>query len=170
MNSEVKIWIEKLSLTPYPEGGYYRESYRSSQIIPGNVYVPPRSENRVSATSIYFLLEGDQHSSWHRLNSDEIWYFHSGTTVIIHTFSQEGKYCRFFLDNQLQPNHYPQILISAGTIFGAELLDNSQYALMGCMVTPGFDFTDFSIISHQELLIKYPNLSTIILKLRIKEE
>lgn len=163
-------WIEKLGLQPHPEGGNFREIYRSAQIFPGSQCVPARKTSRCSATSIYFLLKEKQVSTWHRLKSDEIWYFHQGSTVIIHTFSQGVGYQRFRLDNSPLPDHFPQVVIPAHTIFGAEMEDKKSYGLVGCVVSPGFEFEDFELIKSEELVENFPKYRAIINKLRPNAE
>lgn len=146
-------WIRKLQLQEHPEGGYYSEVYRNSKKIN---FV---SGARNFATSIYFLLKGDQISHFHQLFSDELWYFHAGSEVTVHKLFN-GKYeqNKLGLDNESDP----QIIIKAGTIFAAEVMDKSSFSLMGCMVNPGFDFDDFRLIKKKELINKYPNHEILI--------
>lgn len=165
MSMKIQDIINKLKLEPHPEGGYYRENYRSTQIIPGYAWLPTRSGPRVSVTSIYFLLETDQVSKWHRLKSDELWYYHMGEPVLIHTFNHQGEYKALTLGINLDLHQKPQVLLTAGTYFGAELLEKTSFSLIGCMVTPGFEFADFELITIEKLKKLTSNHSEIIERL-----
>lgn len=147
-------WIQKLKLTQHPEGGYYRETYRSQEKVRTKVGI------RSSATSIYFLLEGENISHFHQLTSDELWYYHHGSSTIIHMIDQDGNYNT----EKLGRDHDTalQILIPAGVIFAAEVEDKKSYALMGCVVSPGFDFADFKLYAKNELLALHPEHEAII--------
>lgn len=157
--------IKNLKLEPHPEGGYYREIYRSTQVIPGDSWIPRRSSPRVSATSIYFLLNKSQVSKWHRLKSDELWFYHSGNPILIHTFNHQGEYHAVHLGMDLLQGQRPQVLIPAGTIFGAELMDKQSYSLIGCLVSPGFEFSDFELVSPNQIEKINSELSPLIRRL-----
>lgn len=152
MNEIIQKMITKLELDPHPEGGYFKEIYRSSQVISGELWTPNRDSNRNSATSIYFLLEGNQVSKWHQLKSDELWYFHTGCSVHLHMFDLDGKYLLKRLGIDIFGGDEPQIIIPKGYIFAAELQTKERsFALMGCMVSPGFEFSDFKMMTFQEM-------------------
>jgi predicted cupin superfamily sugar epimerase len=91
MNNKAKKYIQKLQLKSHPEGGYYKEIYRAGELILPD-HLPKRyKESRAFSTSIYFLLEGNQFSSFHRLKSDELWHFYDGSTLIIYTIDEKGE-------------------------------------------------------------------------------
>ncbi len=117
-----KYWIEKLDMKPHPEGGYYRESFKSPAQI-----TSPEGNTRSTATSIYYLLESGDRSHFHRLGADEVWYFHAGDPADIHFISPEGKYYveRIGLEDHLQ------VVIPKGHLFGATLPEGSGYILVG---------------------------------------
>jgi predicted cupin superfamily sugar epimerase len=160
-----KELIEKLDLIPHPEGGYYKEEYRSSEKIDEKSLPNRYNGNRSFATSIYFLLENDQFSAFHKLRSDEIWHFYSGSPVLIHQININGKYNSKVLGMNISNEEKPQIIISRGNWFGAEIIDKKKYSLVGCTVSPGFDFNDFEIGDREKLLTLFPAHKEIITQL-----
>lgn len=158
MNEANKI-IELLKLEAHPEGGYFREVYRSKHTTDIS-----KTQQRNLATSIFFLLSGKQISALHRLKTDEIWYFHLGSPLNV-CFISNGKLSYHKLGNDLSSGHEMQLIIPAGTIFGAELIDKNSYCLFGCMVNPGFDYEDFELLEQQFLLEEYPQHAEIIQRL-----
>lgn len=156
MKARVNELIEKLKLHPHPEGGFYSETYRSNMVI--------TSLNRQLMTSIYFLLTSENVSKFHRIKSDEIWFFHEGSSLIVHTLSEEGhKENRVGL-NLLQ-GETPQFLVEKETIFGSTVSDEDSYSLVSCIVAPGFDFEDFELFSREQLEVLYPDNKEIISRL-----
>lgn len=165
MNSRAKKWIEKLNLIKHPEGGYFRETYRSLESIKQD-HLPRRfSGNRVFSTCIYFLLTGDDFSAFHTIRQDEIWHFYDGTASTIHIIDTAGKYYTRILGKDIDKGEELQIIIKAGYIFGASVNSSSAYTLVGCTVAPGFDYDDFKMHSRKELLRKFPAHGEIIAKL-----
>jgi predicted cupin superfamily sugar epimerase len=157
--------IKHMGLERHPEGGYYKEFYKSNTIVPLKEEEGTFEQTRYSATSIYFLLSAGDISTFHRLKFDEVWYYHSGSPLDIYMINQGGELSIKRLGAELIKGEEPQILVSAGTIFGAKCPDDSLYTLLGCMVTPGFDFGDFELFSRSELLALYPRYHDIIIKL-----
>ena len=156
MKARVNELIEKLKLHPHPEGGFYSETYRSDMLIP--------SLNRQLMTSIYFLLTSDNVSKFHRIKSDEIWFFHEGSSLIVHTLSEEGhKENRVGL-NLLQ-GETPQFLVEKETIFGSTVAEEDSYSLVSCIVAPGFDFQDFELFTKEQLEVLFPENKKIISRL-----
>ncbi|WP_304457933.1 cupin domain-containing protein [Alicyclobacillus sendaiensis] len=167
MNADAHRWIERLQLTPHPEGGYYREIYHSPRYLRDPATVEAYGGARRTATSIYFLLPEGDVSRLHRLRSDELWYFHHGRPVVVHLFHPDGRYEARELGLPDVPGREPQVLVPAGTIFGAELApgDGAAFALVGCMVTPGFDFEDFELVSRDEVTPRFPAQKDVIARL-----
>ncbi len=162
MNEVVKNIIEKLQLAAHPEGGYFKEVYRSDDIIEKD-FLPPRYNSpRAISTSIYYLLVGQQISHFHKLASDEIWHFYSGSPVIIHCIASDGNYSRIKLGSSLIDNYLFQHTIKLGTWFAAELEDKNSFALIGCTVAPGFDFEDFLLADRNNLIEQFPMHKNII--------
>jgi predicted cupin superfamily sugar epimerase len=163
MNDEMSSWIEKLSLEPHPEGGYYREVYRSDEQIP-LAGLPGRfSGPRAFATSIYFLLPRGEVSRLHRLKSDELWYFFSGADIRVHMISEEGEYDSFVLGTG--KGGVLQSVVPWGRWFGASVEGAGEYSLAGCAVAPGFAFEDFEMGDRETLLQRYPRHREIIIRL-----
>lgn len=162
--STAEDWIKKLQLLPHPEGGYFRELYRAPFSLSGEYYPQKFDSPRNTATSIYFLLKAGQISHFHQLKSDELWYFHDGKPIKIHILHSSGEYETKLLGNSLGEQCHLQIILPAGVIFAAEVNSPTGFSLVGCMVTPGFDFTDFKLYKFEELKDKYPDHKEILQK------
>ena len=154
MQNYIQQLIKKFNLLPHPEGGWYAETYRSETSI----------NDRSLLTSIYFLLTSDNVSRFHRIKSDELWYFHQGSAVTVHTLDENG-HTAHQLGNNIENGEQPYLLVKANTIFGSSLDTPESYALVSCAVAPGFDFRDFELFTNEELLSEYPNHSEIIERL-----
>lgn len=154
---DAKQWIDALELEEHPEGGYFRETYRN----PSTIQVLDGGGTRHLATSIYFLLKGEQKSHFHQLQSDELWYFHAGTSARVHIFHQ-GVFTQEVIGTDVMAGEKLQVLLPRHSIFAAEVLDKESYVLMGCMVNPGFDFKDFRLLSQEELAAMYPAHESLI--------
>jgi hypothetical protein len=148
--------IEKLGLQKHPEGGFYIETYRSIDKIEGI--------NRNVQTCIYFLLFDNEVSKFHRIKSDEIWFFHEGANLSIHTLDENGHQIHQLGQIGTQ-NCQPQLLIKKNTIFGATLDEKNAYVLVSCSVAPGFDFEDFELMNTTQLIADYPDHEAIIYQL-----
>lgn len=149
-------WINQLALEAHPEGGYYKRIYASSATI------STASGERPLATSIHYLLEQNDFSAWHRIKSDELWYFHSGGQLKIHMIHPTGSLETITLgEDQLMA------AVPAGVWFCAEPAFESQhsYTLVSCVVTPGFDFEDFEMGDAEDLVTVYPQHRDIICRL-----
>jgi len=147
-------WIESLCLSKHPEGGYYRETYRSETAFAGPGFTGPR----VVSTAIYFLLPADEVSALHRIKSDELWHFYAGQPLTIYMIAAHGQAATIGLSGD-----QPQAIVPAGCWFGATVA--SEYALVGCTVAPGFDFYDFEMGDRTALLMAYPQHRFIIERL-----
>lgn len=161
MKHDATYYIENLNLAPHPEGGYYTSSFASNE----EMKVGPA--NRKLFTSIYFLLETGDVSHFHRLKSDEIWYYHAGSPLTIHIIDEDGNYTEQKLGLDIENGEIPQAIVSKNTIFGSSLIDNNGFSLVGCMVSPGFDFEDFELFSQEELIKDYPDHIEVIKKLTL---
>ncbi len=156
-------WIDRLSLLSHPEGGHYRETYRSEMTIPESALPDAVKGERNCSTAIYYLLERTEFSAFHRIQSDELWHSYAGSTLLIHELKPDGSYQRWKLG--IEPNASPQVVIAAGSWFAAELVDNDSYALVGCTVAPGFDFRDFELADADALILQYPEHAALIRRL-----
>lgn len=160
-----KYWIEKLKLKKHPEGGYHREVYRSEDLIREDALPERFKGSRAFSTSVYFLLKGNDISRLHRLKSDELWHFYQGSPLTIHVIGKNGEYSQINLGNNFEKGEVSQAVVPAGFWFGAEVSDAESFALVGCTVAPGFDFSDFELGKRRELLTLYPQHKAIIEKL-----
>lgn len=153
-NERVRELIDQLHMLPHPEGGFYSETFRSTGTVPAT--------SRNYMTSIYFLLVDEHVSHFHRILSDECWYFHEGNTLIVHAIDENGTHREHLLGLDFKQGEQPFAVIPGNTIFGSHLKDLKGYALVSCAVAPGFDFADFYLFTRKELLEKYPQHRTII--------
>lgn len=154
--------INKLNLKPHPEGGYYSETYRSfhSAIYQDTLF---KGETRNYATGIYFLLTDDNFSAWHRIKSDEMWHYYYGTApLLVHELNRNGNYIVTEISNGVSNVFNPQYVVKAGHWFASEIKERKGFALVGCTVSPGFDFSDFELAERNKLLTQYPQHKFII--------
>ena len=144
--------IDEYGLLPHPEGGYYRETYRSPAKLAG-------TERSVS-TAIYYLLPEGQRSSLHRIDADELWHFYRGEPLIIVELQPgaPAKLTRLSVD---QPQH----LVPAGTWFGSMPASGSPWCFVGCTVSPGFEFAHFELGKRDALLSEFPLAKDLIVRL-----
>jgi len=163
MNAEK--WIKYLDLKPHPEGGFYREMHRANSIIPNDIPGSEFKGGRNYYTSIYFLLKDDQVSHFHRICSDEIWTFHIGEPLEIHLIEKSGLHRILKLGLSIENDEIPQHMVPANNWFGACLQNPGSFALVSCIVSPGFDFEDFELANRKQLILEYPDLEQIIRKL-----
>lgn len=154
MNKSMEEWIKALEMKDHPEGGYFSEVERSQNkiIIDG--------KERSLFTSIYFLLEKENPSHFHRLTADEIWYYHYGQPLTVHMISPDGIYSKVTLGLDVTSDQVLQYCVPKGTIFGSTVEDG--FSLVSCMVSPGFEFKDFELFSYNELIEQYPEYKKII--------
>jgi predicted cupin superfamily sugar epimerase len=147
--------IENLELIKHPEGGYFKEVYRSNENLS---HLPKRfSGERSTATSIYFLLNEKDKSHLHKIRSDETWHFYSGSSVIIHMINENGEYSKVVVGPNISEAEVFQFTIPFNVWFAAELVDKSSFGLFGCTVAPGFDFQDFELAKAADLVSVCPS-------------
>jgi predicted cupin superfamily sugar epimerase len=158
-------WIEKLQLDPHPEGGYFRQTYRSEMVIAREALPSEFSGARAVSTAIYFLLDGKNFSAFHRLRSDEIWHFYAGEPLIVHVIDAGGKYSRILLGSKPEAGQILQAVIRAGCWFASHVADWNSFVVVGCTVAPGFDFEDFEMGRRAELGAQYPQHRELIQRL-----
>ena len=159
-----KAWIRSLGLRRHPEGGYYRETYRSEDTIPARSLPARFGGARSFATAIYFLLEHPAFSAFHRLKADEIWHFYDGSALLIHIIDSRGGYRRIRLGGRSATRAF-QAVIKAGDWFAAEVADRGSFTLVGCTVAPGFTFPDFELADRSELCRRHPGHRALISRL-----
>lgn len=165
MHAEAQHLIDKLNLAPHPEGGYFRETYRSPINVPNDKLPAQFRGDRALATAIYFLLTDQDFSAFHRLKQDEIWHFHTGATVFLRCFTPKGEMQTMALGSDLEQGAEPQHIVPGGWTFGAHLSGGPGYALVSCTVAPGFEYDDFELLSRGKLLQLHPEHADIIKQL-----
>jgi len=154
--------IKNLQLEKHPEGGYFREIYRSNEVLQKSALDNRYSGDRNYSTSIYYLLPGNSISRFHRLKSDETWHFYLGSSLILHCINEIKGYYSIKLGNDLTDNEVPQFTIPFGDWFAAEVVKKKSFSLTGCTVAPGFSFQDFELAEQIELSSKFPELKELI--------
>jgi len=147
-------YIKTLSLLPHPEGGYYKETYRSDGTL-NNV-----QGKRNYCTAIYFLLETGNFSAFHKIKSDELWHFYAGDVLEIIEITTKGE----LKITELSPNNF-QYCVPANHWFGSRVKMGGQFSLVGCTVAPGFDFADFEMAERSVLQNQFPDHQHLIIQL-----
>ncbi|MFD0749618.1 cupin domain-containing protein [Mucilaginibacter calamicampi] len=156
---DANYWVKHLQLHPHPEGGFYKEAYRSAKQVLRN----PPSGLKAACTSIYYLLSGEDFSGFHRIESDEIWYLHKGGPLHIHIIDVNGVLTTHELSDSATGNL--QVVVEAGQWFAAQLPGAGSYVLASCAVAPGFDFTEFKMAKKADMLQQYPQHEALINRL-----
>lgn len=163
MNKQAENYINKLQLVKHPEGGYYREIYRAGEMF--YLDLPPKNFKRNYSTSIYFLLEGKQISKFHRLKSDELWHFYDGSSLVIYIIDKEGDLEIMKLGRDINHGEEFQVVVKKNNWFASELVDKDSFALIGCTVSPGFDFSDFELGDKEKLTKQFVKHAELIRRL-----
>ena len=148
MHKEAARLVKKLELEKHPEGGYFRQTYRSDTTVNVKGYGCPRN----ISTAIYYMLVGGQFSAFHRIRSDEIWHHYAGGSITLYAIDDEGKLSKI----KIGRDGTPQAVIRAGTWFAASLDSKRSYCLLGCTVSPGFDYRDWELGKTSDLARMYP--------------
>jgi uncharacterized protein len=141
--------IHRLKLIPHPEGGYFRETYRS-------VIEAKTDPQRSASTAIYYLLLKNQQSAWHRVLYDEIYHFYCGSPLEVLLIDRNGLQKKHILGCDVLSGAEPQLIIPGGTWQSARC--TGEFSLIGCTVSPGFDFADFEMADQQEMKSRFPHL------------
>ena len=165
----VEYWVKNLGMEAHPEGGYYKQTFLSGENITDSELSVSYDGTRKLYTSIYFLLTDKNISHFHRLKSDELWYFHGGAPLTVHIITEAGEYIQHKLGLNIEKAERPQALVPKNSIFGSSVDSPDSYALVGCMVSPGFEFKDFEMFTQAELLSRYPEHKEIIMKMAYEE-
>jgi predicted cupin superfamily sugar epimerase len=157
--------VTKLDLKPHPEGGYFKETYRSSGAIKADSLDTSYNGERNYSTCIYFLLISDNFSAFHRIKQDEIWHFYDGSPIRLHMITEAGKHSEQIIGKDINHGELPQFVVPGGCWFASEVVNENSYSLTGCTVSPGFSFEDFELRSQKELIALFPNHERTIAKL-----
>lgn len=155
MDQDQVYWIAKLGLTAHPEGGFFKETYRSIETLDRDDLPARYAGPRCFSTAIYFLLPAQDFSSFHRIQSDEIWHYHTGGILQLYLL-HEGKLTVKTLGPPSENGADWQVVIPRGAWFAGEVVEGN-FVLASCTVAPGFDFADFELARQQELTALYPD-------------
>jgi uncharacterized protein len=166
--NKIEKIIKKLKLIPHPEGGYFRETYRSAGEIKQKSLDKKYKGKRNFSTCIYFLLTSNDFSAFHKVTQDEIWHYYDGSPLYLHMISPEGKYSKINIGNNIEKGQVPQFVVPGGHWFAAAVIKKNSYSLVGCTVAPGFDFNDFELGDRRKLIKKFPEYKKIIADLTRK--
>jgi predicted cupin superfamily sugar epimerase len=163
MQAAVRLLVEQYALLPHPEGGYYRETYRAA----ARVRPLERDEDagRAASTAILYLLEGDDFSALHRIQSDEVWHFYAGEPLRVSSLGPSGERADLLLGSRPERGEVFQAVVPAGHWFGARLDAPGGYCIVGCTVAPGFEFADFELAERGPMLARYPEHRDLVLAL-----
>jgi predicted cupin superfamily sugar epimerase len=154
VHREAARLVKKLELQKHPEGGYYRQTYKSDTMV----NVEGREGPRNASSAIYYMLAGNEFSAFHRLRSDELWHHYAGGTLVIYAIDSDGKLAKI----KIGQGAMPQAVITAGTWFAAVPASKRSYCLVGCTMSPGFDYRDWELGKRDELVRMYPRHRKVI--------
>lgn len=150
-------YIQDLNLQPHPEGGYYKETYRAERLVD----IASFNGTRNVSTAIYFLLEGNNKSHFHKIKSDELWFYHDGASLEIFVLSKtETTLIR--LGKNIANGEVLQAVVPANTWFASKVKNNEGFVLVSCTVSPGFSFEDFEMATKDHLKMEFHNAIEII--------
>ncbi|MGB8936184.1 MAG: cupin domain-containing protein [Candidatus Nitrosopolaris sp.] len=160
MDKDAQHWIDKLNLEEHPEGGYFVESYKAEKFVS----LPEYDGLRNACSAIYYLLEGDQFSTFHKLKSDELWHFYAGSSLTLHIIETDGRLNEVRLGHDIDNKETFQGVVKSGSWFAASINNHNSYSLVGCTVSPGFDYHDEELGDMEALAKTYPLHKLIIEK------
>lgn len=163
--SQIEKLVSTFNLLPHPEGGFYAETYRSSESIShGNL--PPRfAGERNFSTAIYFLLPSENFSAFHRIQSDECWHFYEGGMLEVYVLHASGELQTIRLGSDIVNGETYQAVVPAGCWFASRPAAGTAYSFVGCTVAPGFDFADFELATAEVLIKEFPQHKALIKEL-----
>lgn len=161
---KAQFYINRLQMLKHPEGGWYKETYRSQGVIPESELEGFDGERNYS-TGIYFLLTKENFSAFHRIKSDEMWHFYDGDGLTIHELNLDGRYIKHQLGLDLEGVEEPQLVVKANSWFASEVKTGGSWCLVGCTVSPGFCFKDFEMANRSLLSEEYLEHAALISRL-----
>lgn len=148
-----EYFIEHLNMHPHVEGGYYVETYQSEV----------ETDGRPIASSIHFLLTDQNFSAFHRLDAQELWYYHYGAALHVEMIHQDGTHQTVKIGPNLDEGEVLQYCVPKGAIFGSHVTHG--FSVVGCMVAPAFQYQGFELCQREALLERYPEHKDIIMRL-----
>jgi predicted cupin superfamily sugar epimerase len=160
LNKDAIYWIHKLNLREHPEGGYFTQTYVSDVLIT----LPEHDGPRFACTAIYYLLVEDQFSSFHIMRSDELWNFYAGSSLTLHIIGTDGELCNVKLGKNIDNEERFQSVVKSGSWLAASVDDVTSYSLVGCIVSPGFNYQDWRLGDVESLVKLFPQHKSTIEK------
>ena len=148
-------WIDRLQLQPHPEGGWFAESFRDIRRIEDGKYS--------ASTAIYFLLEAGIPSHLHKIGASELWHFYAGAPLLVHQLCEKDGYVTHRVGESWEDGARFQAVVPPHVWFGAETL--GEFSLVGCTVAPGFEFSEFTLGTREELCRLFPDHVDIVRRL-----
>ena len=162
---QVKKLIQQFDLQPHPEGGWYKQTYKSSEQVAASALPERFKADRAFSTAIYFLLEKGNFSAFHRIKSDECWHFYTGDPLLVYVIQQNGTLDIITIGNDPGKEQMFQYVVPANCWFASRPAPGSEYCFVGCTVSPGFEFDDFELANANDLAALYPAHKDIISEL-----
>ena len=154
--------IQQYNLLSHPEGGWFKETYKSGENIAANALPARFCGERTFSTAIYFLLEQGNFSAFHRIKSDECWHFYAGDPLVVYVMQLNGRLDIIHLGNDIEKGQVFQFVVPANCWFASRPAPGSTFCFVGCTVAPGFDFTDFELAKASSLTALFPQHKAII--------
>lgn len=154
--------IKQYNLQPHPEGGWYRETYKSTEEISATALPERFGGPRAFSTAIYFLLEQGNFSAFHRIKSDECWHFYAGDPLDVYVLKSDGSLDIIHLGQDINNGQLFQYIVPANCWFASRPAAGSKFCFVGCTVAPGFDFADFEMADATALTKKFPEHQDIV--------
>jgi predicted cupin superfamily sugar epimerase len=147
-----------LGLKPHPrEGGWYVRTYEAAELVGAEAFADGRyAGERRTGTAIYYLLEPETFSEMHRLKSDEVFHFYAGDAVVMLQLKEDGEGEMVVIGNDLLQGQRPQVVVERGVWQGSRLVEGGRWALLGCTVSPGFEFEDYETGLREQLCVGWP--------------
>jgi len=142
--AEIPEWVHQLDLTPHPEGGWFRETWRSELTLAARTLPSHYGGPRAAGTAILFALLPGQESAWHTVRSAELWLHHRGSPVALEFGPTMDNTMTVLLGSDIEAGHRPQLVIPPGHWQRARP-HGAEASLVSCVVVPGFDFADFDL-------------------------
>lgn len=153
---------KQLGLVAHPEGGSYIQTYKATEAISKEALDPRYPAARSTGTAIYYLLEPGTFSELHRLRSDEIFHFYLGDPVEQLQLLPDGSSRVVLIGSDLGRGQLPQLVVPKNVWQGARLVWGGSFALLGCTVSPGFEFDDYESGTRAGLARQYPSQRELI--------
>ncbi|MDG1475513.1 MAG: cupin domain-containing protein [Vicingaceae bacterium] len=152
-----QYYIKHLQLEQHPEGGYFKETYRSKENV-----INRNGVERSASTGIYFLITSEFYSAFHKIESDEMWHYHDGAALSVYIITENGELEILKIGNDIENGEQLQGVVPAGCWFASKVAISNSFSLVGCTVAPGFDFDDFVLAERKELIQEFPKHKEII--------